>query len=143
MLALDSWYLTKQFWGTQKCKTSEWKLATEDNSLTQRNPSNLQSVNLTLNFFCIPLPSSGDCFPVSGPTTWLMFATPVRRLELSEIWGLFIQICEILLQQWNCVFSPLDIAVFFIPPWFERQALYFTWANFSVSCSKIPSLRRE
>ena len=36
------------------------------------------------------------CSSVSGPTTWLMFATPVRGLVLSEIWGLFIQICEIL-----------------------------------------------
>ena len=63
-------------------------------------------------FLLIPLPSSGDCSPVSGPTTWLMLATPMRGLELSEIWGIFIQICEILLHQWNCVFSPLDVALF-------------------------------
>ena len=44
---------------------------------------------LVFLYFIIPLPSSGDCSPVSGPTTWLMFATPVRGLELSEIWGLF------------------------------------------------------
>ena len=46
--------------------------------------------SLFISHFFIPLPSSGDCSPVSGPTTWLMFATPVRGLELSEIWGLFI-----------------------------------------------------
>ena len=34
--------------------------------------------------FFIPLPSSGDCSPVSWPTTWLLFATPVRGLELSR-----------------------------------------------------------
>ena len=60
----------------------------------------------TILFLFIPLSSSGDCSPVSRPTTWLMFATPLRGLELSEIWGLFIQICEILSQQWNWVFSP-------------------------------------
>ena len=77
-------------------------------------------------FLFIPLPSSGDCSPVSGPTNWLMFATPVRGLELSEIWGLFVQICEILLQQWNCIFSPLDVAVFlFSRLIFEHQALYY------------------
>ena len=42
---------------------------------------NLKYSELDL-FFFIPLPSSGDCSPVSGPTTWLMFATPVRGLEL-------------------------------------------------------------
>ena len=67
----------------------------------------------------------------------LCFATPVRGLELSGIWGLFIQICEIFSQQWNCVFSPLDVAVFlFSRCIFECRALYFTWANFSVSHSK-------
>ena len=45
-------------------------------------------------FYFIPLPSSRDCSLVYGPTTWLIFATPVRGLELSEIWGLYIQICE-------------------------------------------------
>ena len=94
--------------------------------------------------FFIPLPSSGDCSPVSGQTTWLMFATPVRGLELSEIWGLFIQICEILLQQWNCVFSLLDVPVsLFSRLIFESQALYFKSANFSVSCLKIPILHLE
>ena len=81
-------------------------------------------------FFLIPLPSSGDCSPVSGPTTWLLFATPVRGLELSEIWGLFIQIGEILLQQWNCVFSPLDVTVFFIPILFQTSSIIFYVSKF-------------
>ena len=42
--------------------------------------------------FFIPLSSSRYCSPVSGPKTWHMFDTPVRGLELSEIWGLFTQI---------------------------------------------------
>ena len=37
--------------------------------------------------FFIPLPSSGDCSPVSWPTTWILFATPVRGLELSRDLG--------------------------------------------------------
>ena len=63
--------------------------------------------------------------PVSRSTTWLMFATPVRGHELSEIWGLFIQICEILSQQWNCVFSPLDVAVFIFPVLFRTSSIIF------------------
>ena len=40
---------------------------------------------LVLGGIFFPLPSSGDCSLMSGPMTWLMFATPVRGLELSEI----------------------------------------------------------
>ena len=94
-------------------------------------------------FFFIPLPSSGDCSPVSGPTTWLMFATPVRGLELSEIWGLFIQICEILSQQWNCVFSPLDVAVFLFPILFRTSSIIFYVSKFFISRSKIQILCQE
>ena len=53
------------------------------------------SVSDHLSYFFIPLPSFGDRSPVSGPTTWLKFATPLRGLKLSEIWGLFIQKSEI------------------------------------------------
>ena len=59
-----------------------------------------------------------------------MFATPVRGLELSEIWGLFIQIREILLQQWNCVFSPLDVAVFLFPSCFRTSSIILYVSEF-------------
>ena len=65
---------------------------------------------------------------MSGPTTWLMFATPVRGL--SEIWGLFIQICEILSQQWNCIFSLLDVAIFFVPVLFQTSSIIFYVSKF-------------
>ena len=96
-------------------------------------------------FYFIPLPSSRDCSPVSGPTTWLMFATTVRGLELSEILGLLIQICEILSQQWNWVFSPLDVAaIFLFPSFFEHEHLFYMSEFFVfISHSKIPILHQE
>ena len=101
-------------------------------------------------FFIIPLPSSRDCSPASGPMTWLMFAAPVRGLELSEIWGLFIQMCEILSQQWNSVFSQLDVAVFFIPVLFQTSSiilyvsefLRFTLENYEPSSGVEPGSSR-
>ena len=83
-------------------------------------------------YFFIPLPFSGDCSPVSvsKPTTWLMFAAPMRGLELSEIWDLFIQICEILSQQWNCIFSPLDVVVFLFPSCFQTSSIIFYVSEF-------------
>ena len=35
------------------------------------------------------------------------------------------QISEILSQQWNCIFSPLDVAVFFIPVLFRTLSIKF------------------
>ena len=88
------------------------------------------SFMISFIFYFIPLPFSGDCSPVSGPKTLLMFATPVRGLELSEIWGLFIQIREILSQQWNCVFSPLDVAAFLFPSCFRMSNIIFYMSKF-------------
>ena len=62
---------------------------------------------------------------MSRPTNCLMFATPVRGIKLSEILGLFFQVCEIFSQQWNCVFSPLDVAVFLFLSCFKCRTLYF------------------
>ena len=85
---------------------------------------------LFLIFYFIPLHFSGDCSPVSGPMTCLMFATPVKGLELSEIWGLFIQICEIRSQQCNCVFSPLVVAVFLFSSCLQTLSIIFKVSKF-------------
>ena len=102
-----------------------------------RDPSlNLGKAGHFFLFF-IPLPFLGDCSPVSRPTTWLMFATPVRGLELSEILGLFIQICEILSQQWNRVFSLLDVAIFLFPILFQMSSIIFYVSKFSFHTQKL------
>ena len=112
---------------------------------THNSWSRLRNVLWQYLFYFIPLPFSRDCSPASGPMTWLMFATPVRGLELSEIWGLFIQICKILSQQWNCIFSPLDVAIFLFPSCFQTSSEHYILGEkfFFVSRLKIPILRRE
>jgi hypothetical protein len=79
----------------------------------------------------------------------LRYYNPEWGFSLRSCWlGQFVQSCEFLSRQWNCIFFLLDVAIFFFPSNFARRAyillcIFITLKNYDPSSRVEPRSSRS